>query len=287
MDVATFLKQGQHGNGSHKIIDVPKILGVPRENKMKSPLKAKPLKNPGESIDIKLKDLLYADVLSYLIFASFIVMIALVEWLRWFKDWPPNPKIYTALAVIALLIAAWKFERSRGRIKSLKLGRDGEKAVGQYLERLREIGAKVFHDIPGDGFNLDHVVIHETGIYVVETKTLSKPDRGKAILVYNGTNVLKNGFAPDRNPIQQVRAAKQWLTELMKESTGKQFPVRAVVVYPGWFIQPTAEAKSSDVWVLNPKALPGFISKSALQISAEDVNLCAFHLGRYSRTAEQ
>jgi hypothetical protein len=250
---------------------------------MKSPLKSKPLKNPGESLDIELKDLLFGEVFSYFIFAIFTVMMALMEWLRWFKDWPPNPKVLTVVALISVLIAAWKFERSRSRIKALRLGRDGEKAVGQYLEFLREKGAKVFHDIPGVGFNLDHVVIHETGIYVIETKTISKPDRGEAKLVYNGTNVLKNGFAFDRNPIQQVRAAKQWLTELLKESTGRQFPTRAVVVYPGWFIQPTAEAKSSEVWVLNPKALPVFISKSAVQISAEDVNLCAYHLGRYIR----
>jgi hypothetical protein len=253
---------------------------------VKSPLKDKPLKNPGESLDIELKDLLFGDVFSYFIFAIFMVMMALMEWLRWFKDLPPNPKTLTVVALISVLIAAWKFERSRARIKALRLGRDGEKAVGQYLEFLREKGAKVFHDIPGVGFNLDHVVIHETGIYVIETKTISKPDRGEAKLVYNGTNVLKNGFAFDRNPIQQVRAAKQWLTDLLKESTGKKFTTRAVVVYPGWFIQPTAEAKSSDVWVLNPKALPAFISKSALQISAEDVTLCAYHLGRYIRTVE-
>ena len=37
---------------------------------MKSPLKAKPLKNPGESLDIELKDLLFADVLSYFISKS-------------------------------------------------------------------------------------------------------------------------------------------------------------------------------------------------------------------------
>ena len=257
-----------------------------REHKMKSPLKAKPLKNPGESLDIELKDLLFGVLVSYFIFAAFMVTMALMEWLRWFNDSRPNPKLFTAVALIALLIALWKFERSRLRIKALRLGRDGEKAVGQYLERLREAGAKVFHDIPGGGFNLDHVVIHETGIYVVETKTLSKPHRGRAKLVYDGKNILKNGFAFDRNPIQQVRAAKHWLTEILKESTGRQFPIRAVVVYPGWFIQPTAEAKSSDVWVLNPKALPGFISKSAVQISAEDVNLFAYHLGRYIRTVK-
>ena len=253
---------------------------------MKSPLKARPLKNPGESVDIALKDLLYAGVLPYLIFALFFIVLALSDWMRWYTGSPPIPKTLTGMAILAVIMAAWKFERSKQRIRNLRQGRDGEKAVGQYLEHLREDGAQVYHDIPGEGFNIDHVVIHETGIYIIETKTISKPDRGEAVLVYDGNNVFKNGLPPSRNPIQQVRAARKWLVELLKESTGRSFPARAVVVYPGWFIQPTAEAKSSDVWVLNPKALPAFISKSSPQIRKEDVNLCAFHLGRYVRTVE-
>lgn len=148
-----------------------------------------------------------------------------------------------------------------------------------------ESGAKVLHDIPGIGFNIDHVLIHKNGIFVIETKTLSKPDRGEAKLVYDGTAVSKRGLQPDRNPVQQARAAKQWLIQLLKESTGRDFPARAVVVYPGWYIEPTVEAKASDVWVLNPKALPSFIKHSAPQNTCEDVNLCAFHLKRYVRGA--
>jgi hypothetical protein len=115
---------------------------------------------------------------------------------------------------------------------------------------------------------------------------LSKPDRGEAKLLFNGETVLKNGLAPDRNPIEQVSAAKSWLIQLLKESTGKRFSARAVLVYPGWYIERTAEAKNSDVWVLNPKALPGFISHSDNQISPEGVYLRPFHLGRYIRNIE-
>ncbi|ABW66902.1 nuclease-related domain-containing protein [Desulfosudis oleivorans] len=251
---------------------------------MKSPLKDKPLRNPGESLDIELKDTLVADLLLYYVFACFMVLLAILEWWRWFKSSSPTPVPYTVVATTVILIAMFQHVRLRAKAKNLRLGRDSEKAVGQYLELLRETGAKVFHDIPGKGFNLDHVVIHETGIYVVETKALSKPDRGETRLVYNGENVLKNGLAPDRNPIDQVRAARNWLVNLLKESTGKKISARPVVVYPGWYIQPTAEAKSSDVWVLNPKALPAFIAHSKPQLSAEDVNLCAYHLGRYVRT---
>ncbi len=253
---------------------------------MKSPLKAKPLRNPGESVDHQINDLIYDSLLSYLFMAGTFLIIALLEWIRWYKNAPPKPLLYTIVAMVACLIAAWKYRKTRSKVKSLKLGRDGQKAVGQYLELLREKGAKVFHDVPGKDFNVDHVVIHETGIYVVETKMLSKPDRGEAKLLFNGETVLKNGLAPDRNPIEQVSAAKSWLIQLLKESTGKRFSARAVLVYPGWYIERTAEAKNSDVWVLNPKALPGFISHSDNQISPEDVNLCAFHLGRYIRNIE-
>lgn len=251
---------------------------------MKSPLKDKPLRNPGESLETELRDLLYDNLLPYYFYAVFMLLLAALEWWRWLRKLPLSPIFYTLMALVAVLVAAWKYQRIRLKIKNLRLGRDSEKAVGQYLELLRETGAKVFHDIPGKGFNLDHVVIHETGIYVVETKALSKPDRGETRLVYNGENVLKNGLAPDRNPIDQVRAARNWLVNLLKESTGKKFSARPVVVYPGWYIQPTAEAKSSDVWVLNPKALPAFIAHSKPQLSAEDVNLCAYHLGRYIRS---
>lgn len=45
--------------------------------------------------------------------------------------------------------------------KQLKLARDGEKIVGQYLDDLKEKGNCVLHDIIGENFNVDHVVLSE------------------------------------------------------------------------------------------------------------------------------
>lgn len=36
---------------------------------------------------------------------------------------------------------------------------EGERAVGQFLEQLREQGFHVFHDVVGTGFNVDHVLV--------------------------------------------------------------------------------------------------------------------------------
>jgi hypothetical protein len=75
------------------------------------------------------------------------------------------------------------------------------------------------------------------------------------------------------------------LKQIIKESTGKDIDVKKVVLFPGWFIEPTAESKQSDVWVLNPKALPSFIANSREQLVSEDLNLVAYHLSRFVRTA--
>ena len=177
--------------------------------------------------------------------------------------------------------------KAKAKLKPLRQGRDGEKAVGQYLEKLRTHGAQVFHDIPSKGFNLDHVVIMNTGIYVIETKTYSKPDKGEAKIVFDGETVKLNGNKANNKPINQVKAAANWLGEILEESTGKKFSVKPVVVFPGWYIESTKKAKSSGIWVLNPKALPTFIGNSNKQLDPEDVKLASFHVSRYIRSYTQ
>lgn len=191
--------------------------------------------------------------------------------------------MYTVIALLAFPLAAYKVWAARKKGRAIRQGIEGEKSVGQYLERLRANHAQVFHDIPGHNFNVDHVVIHESGIYVIETKAYSKPERGSPTITFNGETLLVAGRTPKKDPVKQVLAASSWLRNLLEESTGKRFTVRPVVVFPGWFIEPTAAARRSEVWVLNPNSLPGFIGNSRTQLSPEDMRLASYHLSRYVR----
>lgn len=257
------------------------------KQKLKSPLKDKPLRNPGQSLDNELSDLLYDDVMGHFITALIVTILALLEWHRWYFKLSPSPWIYSIIAIIVICYSTVKIVRGFRKAKILKQGRDGEKAVGQYLENLREKGAKVFHDIPGGNFNLDHVVICKSGLYVIETKTYSKPGKGEAKILFNGETILFNGKNETNKPIIQVKAASSWLKDLVEQSTGHKFMIKPVIVFPGWFIETTYEAKSSEVWVLNPKGLPTFISNSKEQFSDEQVKLLAFNLSRYIRNFEE
>ncbi len=256
------------------------------KQKLKSPLKDKPLRNPGQSLDNELSDLLNDDLMGYFITAVFAIVLALLEWHHWYFQLSPSPWTYSIIALIVSCYSAVKIARGFRKAKTLKQGRDGEKAVGQYLENLREKGAKVFHDIPGNNFNLDHVVICKSGLYVIETKTYSKPDKGETKILFNGETLSFNGKDVTNKPIIQVKAASNWLKELVEQSTGHKYLIKPVIVFPGWFIETTYEAKASDVWVLNPKGLPTFISNSKEQLSDEQVKLVAFNLSRYIRNFE-
>ncbi len=79
----------------------------------------------------------------------------------------------------------------------------------------------------------------------METKTHSKRPTSKVF--FDGTRVLLEGRAPDRNPLGQARAEARWLRDALFQSTGRNFPVPAVVVYPGWYVESSKGANSGDV----------------------------------------
>ena len=249
----------------------------------RSPLKQKPLRNPGQSLDAEIDRVINDKFVGYFWFAAVFWVFASMELVLKTLKYPRLPGMYAFTAIFFTVIAVYQFFRVRQRVRNLQLGRDGERAVGQYLERLRAEGAQVFHDVLADRFNLDHVVIVDKGIFVIETKTWSKRDSKSTLKVLEG-EIFKNGFRVDPNPIQQVAASAKWLAQLITESTGKTLPTFGVVVFPGWFVEPADDKSKKIAWVLEPKALPAFIANEPTRLAESDVKLAAFHLGRYMRS---
>ena len=226
------------------------------EVKVRSPLKVSPLRNAGQSLDEELQRIFIDSFLPYFLIPSVLVSFALIEWWRSYRPSPPSPWAPTVLAFLAVIYSIYMVRKLRPKIHALKLGRDGEKIVGQSLEELRVGGAIILHDIMAKDFNVDHVVISHQGIFVIGSKTRSKPKGKDAKVVFDGDKLSVGGWIPDRDPIKQVQANTAWVRDLLKESTGKSFPVKSVVLFPGWYIETVGAHAHDKVWVLNPKGLP-------------------------------
>src|SRR5690606_4100356 len=101
-------------------------------------------------------------------------------------------------------------------------GLKAELYTAQELNRLVGDGCVVLHDVPGDGFNLDHVVIGPSTVYVVETKSVRKPrDTGTDdhYKVRQDGDFLRFPHATTSSPVLQARHYAQWLARYLRDST--------------------------------------------------------------------
>jgi hypothetical protein len=240
-----------------------------------------PLRVAGQSVDENIQRLTLDEGLAFMVWFTVAVVLAGLEWLRWFRTTPPQPWPVTLVAALILTYSLFRLVRLRKRLQALRLGRDGERAVAESLDELKAAGAVVFHDIQAPNFNVDHVVLSRHGIFVVETKTRSKTPRAEA--TYDGKTLRLSGWTPEPDPTAQVERYADWVRDTLEAMSGKRYPIRPVVVLPGWYVNLGKDAHRHRTWVLNPKMLPAFVKREPITLPEEDVKLAVYCLARHIR----
>lgn len=179
------------------------------------------------------------------------------------------------LFLLICLCCAWfirSIYRYLNKTNQLRLGLDAELAVGQELNHLMRLGCHVYHDFPAEEFNIDHVVVGPGGVFAVETKGRSKPDKGRGILdakvIYDG-DALRFPDWHEAQPIQQSKRQAVWLSKWLSSATGEQINVRPVLALPGWFVERT---KAGDVIVINGKS-PHVLAKTGSNGKLSDASI--------------
>ena len=259
----------------------------PRPGK-KLPLTDKPLRLPGQSVDEHINSVIYDKQISPFVLFLICLSASVVEILFWILNTPRSTSaiLMSGYAACTLLYAVRSWRQSRSHVEALKLGRDGERAVAEVLQAQVQKGNAVFHDVVGPNFNLDHVVVAPQGVYVIETKTISKPIGSGHDVSFDGDVILVDGRPMDRDPVEQSLAEIRWLRDLLRKSTGSDIPVRGIVVFPGWYVKSDHSNYERKVWVMNPKNIDGFIAAGHSILPVEMVHMVAFHLSRFIRTTE-
>lgn len=220
----------------------------------KSPIKDDLLNYPGKSLMDKIQDETM-DAMMYSMFLPFFPVLLLLAFGTVVRQL--NPKVaFPVFIGVALLITGvlcWRLHRRFRRIRFYRMGLDGERATGEELNQLMKHGYRIYHDMPGDTFNIDHIVIGPAGVFAVETKyrqkVMGNGKNGAVVRRENGT--LRFPTHVDTTSILQARAQAQWLEEMLTKSVGRCVPVQPVVALPGWFIENGPH--DGTVLVINPK----------------------------------
>ncbi|WP_161795397.1 nuclease-related domain-containing protein [Xanthomonas sp. MUS 060] len=148
--------------------------------------------------------------------------------------------LFLAVFVAISSTAAYRIIVHSKRRRDALQGLRAELYTAQELNRLQAHGCLVFHDVPGDGFNLDHVVIGATSVYAVETKSFRKPRAGDGKdhfkVIYDGTSLAFPDFRSDQ-PIKQAKQQAEWLRRHLQHTLGQTIPVKPALALPGWWIE--------------------------------------------------
>ena len=194
--------------------------------------------------------------LVYVIILPLILYATLISYFYYRAEQPLLSVIWISAIIGSLVFAYLIFNLAKlsSRRKRIRLGYEGELAVGQELNHLmgQGQGYLVYHDFPADTFNIDHIIVGEKGVFAVETCTRLKGSGGtggqEATVTYDGRMLV---YA-DKNDFETIELAEQqadWLSHWLATSTGEPIAVRAVVALPGWVVKRTS---ADGIPVVNP-----------------------------------
>jgi hypothetical protein len=114
----------------------------------RSPILRPLLKLPGQQLDEDLEDFLADHLLAPIMALVMIGGMCLIEWAGYLTNSPRNPWIYTWWLVGSLILVAIHWRRQWCEAARLKLGRQGERAVAEYLNIRLDADSRVLHGVP-------------------------------------------------------------------------------------------------------------------------------------------
>lgn len=229
-----------------------------RRRTRRSPLVSQLLRSPGESLRKDIEEINF-DLAALIVYTPLIVVVVFAShisasYLGGQHETLLRYLLSSALGAGVLIYGFTKISGLVRRRANLQIGYEGELAVAQELSQLMRSGALVFHDVPGEGFNIDHVVVSPYGTYAIETKARTKPmrDMGKddAKVVFDG-KTLSFPTWQETDPLDQASRQARWLSKWLSSAVGEQVEVRGGLALPGWFVDRTGRA---EVAVFNPKS---------------------------------
>lgn len=250
----------------------------------RNPLTYQMLRAPGESISQRI-ELLSDDIDLNLTMSGIIPLLCYSMYLstRYIANNQISPVIFVVLSIGFLTYFGVRLNKAYVQRHKEQLGLDCERSVGQELNQLMLEGCRVFHDVQADNFNIDHVVIAGNGVFAIETKGRSKPDRGRGqedvLVTYDGQTLQFPTWC-EREPIEQAKRQAAWLSGWLSKAVGEQVLVKPVLALPGWFV----DRKSKDFLIYNGKN-PQYLMKIAAEkpLSPEMIQRVAHQIDQQCR----
>ena len=246
----------------------------PKKNKKQPPLKVR--RRAGQSIRDEKERLFENRLLPYVFGPSFLWLIFAVEALHSWTGEPLQPRLWLCVAIAATGVAWIGFRRLFPEFRNLNRGERGELRVAEILDDLRSFGYRVFHDLPGEGYNVDHVVVGPAGVFAIETKFRS--GRGE-IEFRNDEGLFVGGRKEENDPLLQARRNAKDVNQIINENCRIDQWVKPLVIFVGeWKIK--SRWRDTDARVLSTDQIVDYFDRQQPVLVRREIDLICSHLER-------
>jgi hypothetical protein len=230
----------------------------------------------GESLREKREKIIDEKVLPMICVLLLVWLVYFTQQLQQWNHTGPQPQVWLCIAIITTVVAAVWLWRLFPIARRINRGERGELHVADVLEELRTEGYRPVHDIVGDGFNIDHVIVGPAGVFAIETKYRS--GRGE-ITFRNTEGVFVGDRLEEKDCFKQARGGAATISDLIHENCGRRQSVTPIVVFVGdWKIKD--EWRDTDARVFTPDGLLRYIRNQQPRLTRKDIELIASHLER-------
>ncbi len=234
----------------------------------------------GESLSEERERRVY-DNLPAIIYSPFLFWFVYLT--QKFQQWNhtgPQPQLWLWIAIITTVVAAIWLWRLFPIARRFNRGERGELYVADVLEELRMDGYKPIHDIVGNGFNVDHVIVGPAGVFAIETKYRS----GKGQITFRNTEgVFVGGRLEEKDCLRQARGSAAAISNLIHDNCGRRQWVVPIVVFVGhWKIR--NDWRDTGMRVFTPEGLLHYIRNQEPALIKREIELIASHLERSAKS---
>lgn len=183
--------------------------------------------------------------------------------------------------VVVTVISAARIVNLWKKRQCYHLGWFGERLVAEKLAPLRFSGWRVFHDVPfvsnGKSFNIDHVVVGEGGLFVIETKTRrmggGRNNETDYEVCFDGQALHWPRQKNDESALIQAERNAATLSAWVETEIGQKIPAQPILVIPAWSVKYTKQRSprlcrvDSANWIQNTcKDRPPCLSKATVDL---------------------
>lgn len=170
-----------------------------------------------------------------------------------------------AVFMVAISVLNAKGVALKARIRHADTGAEAETVVAEALQALPD-RYHVFHDLDFSGFNIDHVVLGPTGLFLVETKS-----QGGTISERN-EELVRNGRRFFKDFVKQCWRQMFALKEYLRDKGQINLPVTPVLCFANGLVETRGPVRG--VAVVNVSSLVSYILSRKESVSAASVDAC-------------